>query len=526
MTESRTENALKNSAASLALRAVAMLSQFALRTVFIRVLGAEYAGVTGLFTDILSVLSLAELGLDASLLYALYRPLAENDAGRTASVLRFYRRAFRLAGAAVLLGGLACTPFLQYIVRDAPAVREDLRFIFLFCVVNTALGCFFDEYAALLKARQQSRVVSLYWMAAQISECALSACLLCVTGRLAAWLLVRCAVQLAKNIAVRVHARRGGAAFFSGAEPLPREDVKELRKYFFCLSAYQLSGVAVNGTDSIFISALFGAAKVAAAGNYALLVSGVRVCVEQVAAAVRPSVGHLAAVAPAEKQYAVFRRMNFAAFYAACVGSVCLYTLLDAFIGGVWLDPSYCLPASAAALLTANFYISVMVYPVESFRNANGLFLRGWGRPVATAALNLALDGLLGRYFGVSGIFAATVIARAATQVWFDPCLVFRYAFRRKPGGYFREYLLQAALTAVLCAAASAVASLPVITGPVVSFMWRAAVALIVPNVILLLIYRRNGEFLALAAMARKTVFFVARAARNALLRIRRRDPR
>ena len=59
-----------------------VLANFVVRKVFVVTLGENYLGLSGLFTDILSMLSLAELGFGTSVVYSLYKPLAEGDTPR------------------------------------------------------------------------------------------------------------------------------------------------------------------------------------------------------------------------------------------------------------------------------------------------------------------------------------------------------------------------------------------------------------------------------------------------------------
>ena len=505
MAESRTDNAIKNAAASLCLRVVSILSQFFLRTVFLRVLGNEYAGVGGLFTDILNVLSLVELGLDTSMVYALFRPLAENDDGRVRSLLRFYRRAFRFAGTGVLAAGLLCAPFLRFLVGDLPAVQEDLRLVFLLYTVNAAVPYLFAERTVLLKAEQRGRIVSACGIAAQCVECAVSVWYLLTFRRFIGWLFLHLAVNFLRCGALWfVAGRRDARLFGEKAEPLSRGDKKRLAADLLCMTAYHVSGVAVYSTDSIFISRFLGAAQVAVTGNYSMIVNSVRTCAEQAAGAVKPSVGHLAATSSPEKQFRIFRQMHFASFYAACSGSACLYALLDAFVGDLWLDASYLLPPATVALIVANFYIAVMVFPVEAFRSANGLFRNGWGRPLVTAFLNLLLDAVLGRYYGLNGIFAATAVSRLLTQVWFDPYLIFRRVFDRTVARYLGDYLGKAMLTFVLCAATSFACSLMPIPNVLLNFICRAAVSAALPQLALFLLYRKHEDYREILSVFRR----------------------
>ena len=503
MTESRTSHTVKNAAAGMALRMVSILSQFVLRTVFLRVLGNEYTGLSGLFTDVLNVLLLAEVSLETAMCCALYRPVAENDVRRVASLLHLYDKAFRLAGCGMLAAGALCVPFLGAVVGDVPDVREDIRAIFLLFAASSAVSCFFACRPTLLKAAQRSRTAALYGIAAQCAECVLSVALLLVFRRYVVWLALHIAANLVKTLLLRRRTPRDFPQYFAG-EPLPLapEERKALRTDWLCLAAYQLSGAAVNSTDNVFISAFFGAGQVAVTGNYLLIVNSVRVCLEQLFGAVRPSVGHLAATDPG-KQLSVFRRLDLAAYFAACWGAAALFTLLGPFVGELWLGPDYRLPVSVTALLAVNFYLAVMVYPVETFRAANGLFRQGWGRPLATAALNLLLDWLLGRHFGLEGIFAATALSRLATQVWFDPWLVYRKAFRADVREYYKAYLLRAALAAAVCVATFGIASLSPFRNVYASFACQTAAAAAVPGIVLLAVFHKSEAFRECVGMIR-----------------------
>lgn len=498
MKGTRTDNAIKNAGASLALRTVSILSQFVLRTVFLRVLGNEYAGMTGLFSDILNVLSLAQLGLETSLVFSLYGPLARNDGPRAASILAFYRCAFRAAAAAELAAGGLCLPFLSAITGGLSEVKEDIRLVFLLYVAATAASCLMADRAALLKAEQQGRVVSLCAIAVQAAECAVSVWYLLAFRRFIGWLLLHIGFNLLKNLLLCLVSDRRDPQLRRADRRLTAAERRQLLTRFLCLTAYYVSGVAVNGTDSIFISRFLGPVRVAIAGNFTMIVGSVRACAEQASAAVRPGVGHLAAMESPEKQRQVFDRLHLASFIAACWGSACLFTLLNPFVGRIWLAPSYCLPTVTAALITADFYIALMVYPVEAFRNANGLFLRGWGRPLATAGLNLLLDGLLGRVWGLNGIFLATAVSRLLTQVWFDPLLLYRHVFGAGLRRYYGDYALKALLTAAVCGATYGCAALFNPANGLLLFFCRAAVCLLLPPLILTIIFRKSAEWAAL----------------------------
>lgn len=215
MEGSRTTNAIKNSLASLVLKVVGIFVQFAIRTAFIYLLGNEYTGISGLFTDILNVLSLMEMGMDTSMVYALYKPLAENDEKKIAGLMNFYKIAFRIIGIVVLAAGMLCIPFLHYIVRDVPNIKEDIHLIFGMYVLTSASSYFFIYKSVLLRADQKSSIISKWSAIVQIIECFVEIVLLVLYRQFFAYLIIHFLATVVKNFILSHIATRMYPQYFA-----------------------------------------------------------------------------------------------------------------------------------------------------------------------------------------------------------------------------------------------------------------------------------------------------------------------
>jgi Na+-driven multidrug efflux pump len=97
---------------------VSQVFPFIVRTVLIYRLGVEYLGLNSLFSSILSVLSLMELGFGTAVVYSLYKPVAEGDVSQISAYLKYYRKIYRFVGLAILAVGLLVMPFLNVLVKD------------------------------------------------------------------------------------------------------------------------------------------------------------------------------------------------------------------------------------------------------------------------------------------------------------------------------------------------------------------------------------------------------------------------
>ena len=469
--------------------------QFALRTAFIQLLGNEYTGISGLFTDILHVLSLLELGLDSSMVFSLYEPLANHNVERVSALLRFYRKAFTLIGIFVFMSGLVCLPFLDHIVKGVPHVTEDLRGIFMMYVASSALSYFWIYKSVLLRANQESRVISKWNAFVLLAECFFEIVLLLIFRRFYAYLIVHLVATVGRNYIISGIAERLHPDFFKvSAAELSRAEKKKLIFDLACITVYNVSGVVINSTDSIFISAFVGTVEVAIISNFTLIIAGIRMGVNQIVNAAKPSIGNLAAISSTDKQVQVFNRMNFMAFWVSCVCCSCLFVLLNPFVGDIWFNNNYKISELIIGVLVANFFIAVMVYPVESFRMANGLFVQGWARPALMAVLNIVLDYFWGRKWGVFGIFIATTASRLFTQVWFDPYLVFSKVFKERVSRYYLQYILFAFVTGTSCVCAYRLSGLLEIYNTELLFLMKMIIAFTIPNFYILLLFGRHDE--------------------------------
>ena len=493
---SRTVNVVKNTSATLVDKVMQIVVQFVLRTAFIHILGNEYTGLSGLFTDILHVLSLMEMGLDSSMIFSLYKPISQKDTKRIRQLLQFYKTAFTIIGFAVMAAGVACVPFLPHIVRNVPNIKEDIRGIFLMYVATSACSYFLIYRAVLLRADQQSRVISKWNVIVNTVECVVEVVLLLIFRKYYAYLIVHFIAVVGRNVIISYITTRKYPQYFNHREePLPSGEKRRLFRDLACLTMYDVSNVAINSTDSVFISAFVGTVEVAIIGNFTMIITGVRSMVNQCVNAVKPSIGNLAATSSNEKQEQVFRTLNFLTFWIACICCTCLFALLNPFVGTIWLNQSYMISTGIIAVMVANFFIAVMVFPVEGFRTANGLFVQGWMRPLIMAILNIILDFFWGRRWGIMGIFLATTVSRLLTQVWFDPWLIFTRVFKTSVLGYYVKYLLYALVTAACCGLSYYLCGMIHIGNAIVSFIVNAAIAFGLSNLVVLALFSRSTEF-------------------------------
>ena len=365
------------------------------RRVFVLLLGREYLGLNGLFADVLSMLSLAELGFSASITYSLYRPVAQGDAETIKSLVRLYRRVYRTVGIAVLTAGLSLTPFLSFFVKEMPEDIPCIPLIYVLNLVNASISYFFAYKSTLLFVHQKKYVETAIRAAVSLGATAAQTGVLLLTRNYIYYLLLAIGATIVQNAAVSLQADRLYPYLREkNVRPLPPEIWGEIRHNVRAMLLHRIGAVAVLNTDNLLISKFVGVAAAGLYSNYVMIRGFLNIMVGALFDVITPALGNLAATETVEGKQAAFRRLAFFSAWLFGWMSICLFCLYDPFID-LWLGEGYLLPAPAV-LIVANFYVTCMRTPVINTKSVLGLFWEDRHKSIVEAAFSLAVTAAAG----------------------------------------------------------------------------------------------------------------------------------
>lgn len=471
---------------------VLALLKFFSRRMFVVFLGKEYLGISGLFTDILSLLSLAELGVGVSITYSLYSPAAHGDTETVKSLMALYRRVYRGVGLVVLAAGLALTPFLDFFVKEMPENIPHISLIYLLTVLNTGVSYFLSCKATLLFVQQRKYMDALIRAAVALLATAAQVTALWLTRNYLWYLAIAVCATLAQNILISLETDRLNPYLREReVRPLPREKREEIRRNVKAMLLHRLGAAAVFGTDNILISKFVGVATTGLYSNYVMIRGFLNAVISSLFDAITPAMGNLNATEGEEERRTAFRRLDFFSAWLFGWMSICLFWLYDPFIS-LWLGGGYLLPREVVFLITVNFYVSSMRVPVSNVKGVMGLFWDDRYRSIAEAAVNLGVSILLAERWGIAGVLAGTLVSTLALPAWIEPLVVYRRGLHLPVRTYFAGYLLR---TAVTVAAGVATGLLCRMTGEGFGgFCLKALLCAAVPNGIYLAVYSGTEE--------------------------------
>lgn len=491
--KSRTEYSVLNIITGLGGYALNTVLGLVCRIVFTRTLSAEYLGVSGLFTNILSMLSLAELGIGSAIVYALYKPLAVDDKEKVASLVKFYGQCYRVIGVVVAVIGVALMPFLHLLI-DEPNIQESIYLLYGLYLFNAASTYFFSYRASLLMAAQQNYIVTGVNYIITVAQSVLQIIWLFATHHYIGYLIIQCVGVFIYNIVVSYIARKE-YPYIAGKniKPLDEDEKGALVRNIRALVIWKLCGLLVNSTDNIIITFFNGLATVGLASNYTLLSGTLNSLLNQLFNGITASVGNLNAIESKEKKIAMFNIINLANFWLFGWVSIGIF-VVSTDIVRLMFGSSYVLPLSIPFVIALNFYMVGMQNAVWTYKNTMGLFRQGRYLLIITAAINLACSIWLGKMWGLFGILFATAISRALTNTWYDPYAVFKYGLEEKVSIYFKkygQYALILLLAGAICYGICALIHISALVDVILKFV----ICCVVPNLVFFLCFHNKEEF-------------------------------
>ena len=497
---SRVDSIARNVKISALCQVLLIGVNFALRRVFVQTLGREYLGLEGLFTDILSMLSLAELGFGTSVLFSLYKPVAEHDQEKIKSLMALYRRAYLAIGAVVLGAGMALTPFLDVFVKEMPEGIPHIQWIYILNVVNSAVSYFFVYKTSLLFAYEKKYIELLIQTAVKSATGVIQAVLLLTTGNYFLYLGMAILTTVVQNVAISIRVDRMYPYLRErNAQPLTRQDKMVLRRNVASTMLHKFGEVAIFGTDSLLLAKFVSVGAAGVYSNYMMIRKALVRAIDMVFSAITPSMGNLTSSEPLEHKRLAFDRVNFFSAWLFGWMCICLWWLYNPFIA-LWLGESYLFPGEIVGLIVANFYVYCMRIPVCTTKNAMGLFWNDRYKPIAEAIINLVSSIVLAQWIGIAGVLLGTLISTVAAPLWVEPLVLSRYGLERPVRIYFMRYALYLAVTVGAGAATGGVCAL--LPAGVGGFALRLLVCGILPNLLYLAVYCRTEEFRYLKGVA------------------------
>lgn len=510
MKDSRTKNTIRNTLFSFAYQLSDVVFAFILRTIFIRILGKSYLGLSGLFSNILTVLSFMDLGVGGAIVFALYKPLAEHDDRKVAALMQLYKKVYTIIGTVVCIVGFSLTPFLKYII-NIPDTVDHIYLIYWLSIANTAISYFLAYRRSLLIADQRSDINVKNQLAFRISRFVLLTCSLVITRNYIVYLALDVANTLASNLQITYLVKKRYSNIEKAKpDPLSVLEKKQIGKYIYSGIFIKFGQTIVNCTDSIIISAFISTILVGLYSNYSMITSNLDIAVYLVFSGITASIGNFAVEKNGRESELLFKKVTFANYLISFYISVCLFSLLTPFVA-IWAGEDYVLADITVAVIVLNFYIATMQKSVECFIGAVGeISYHNRYRSLIEGVVNLATSLILVKFtnLGITGVFLGTTACFIFGRMWMDAYVLYKYWFKKSFSGYAIQYLLRLIfVTATAIAGKKMTEAIFQILGTSILTWVLCGITLSAIFVLMtILLYRKKNEFVFFKQLIRKII--------------------
>ncbi|PWT26251.1 hypothetical protein CPT75_03495 [Butyrivibrio fibrisolvens] len=469
---------------------------FLIRTAIIRFIGLEYAGVSSLFTSILQIINLTDLGFESAMTFFLYKPMAEQtESGKEqiCSILHMLRRLYLFAGTFILIIGLACMPFIPSLIRGKsyPA-GLNIYFVYFIYIINSAIPYFIGNYKAVLfKADQKSDILNRIGgtTAGIMYICQLVVLVIYADFYLYTILL------LVSNILHAIWLIRESRRHYPEYKAYGWPDkvfIKDFKKQVFAIALSKLRTVTRNSFDSVVISVFLGLVWLAKYQNYYQVMQLLIYVVILLRSAVTPSLGNGIATESKDSNYGVLTVYTFLQCAVLTVLIGCTINLYQPFIV-LWVGKKSLLPFPMVILFCVYIFAYGMSDIMVMLRETSGVWWKGRYISVVESISNLILNVLLVRMFGVGGVIFATIITIVCINLPSDIHYIFKYYFERSPKQYI-GMLLMYTLTTILSTSVSYYLVSKIVLNGILGFLCKGILSFIVSLAMFLILQFKNPK--------------------------------
>lgn len=488
------QRTIKNIVYGLINKILTIIIPFITRSVIINVLGSEYLGLNSLFTSILQILNLTELGISSAIVYAMYKPIAENDENKICALLNLYKKLYRVIGIVILIIGISIMPFLNKLITGTIPNNINIYVLYIIYLLNVFISYILFAYkSSILVAFQRNDIVSNINSILFAIQSGIQLVLIFILKNYYAYIIIMPIFTIINNIVLAMIVKKKYPQYIERGI-VNQETKKDIKKKISGLFVYRICSATRNSLDSIVISAFLGLNMVAIYNNYFLILNSLSTLLCVITNSIISGIGNSIVLDSVDKNYEDMNKLNFVYMWIAGWWSCCLLCLYQPAME-IWMGKENLLPFSCVILFSVYFY-SLQIGNIRSvYSDAAGLWWETRYRAIGETFANIVLNIILGKLFGIFGIILATIVSILIINFGYGSVIVFRYYFKNKNvREYYKQQFKYGLVTIIVCIITYGICSLVKIN-LISEFIIKILICSIIPILLYYIVYRKNENF-------------------------------
>ena len=444
MKRSRTEFATLNTSIALAIQPFSVIIGFINRTIFVSILGVTYLGLSSYLTSIVSILSLAELGIGEAMSYALYSPLVREEHGKINAFMILFKKLYRIIGVSIFVFGGILSLFLPNLIKDY-TINSELYWIFFLFIFNSGSSYFFSYKRTLLYVDQRNYVMNLINFGLNTLRVFLQIAILIFTQNFIFYLLIETILNIIGNVIMSyIVDRLYNYLYNEEITPINQEEKEKFIRNIKGNTLGSIGAKIVFQTDSILMAKFINLAAIGIYGNYTYVLGFVAMLVNTVMGSITSSIGNLihSEDTTLEAKISFLKKYQFIAFSLIYFASIGYLLFVHPFII-IWLGENLSFNQWTEIVIVINFFLTAYRQPNLVLISVHGLSYEQNKKVIAEILLNifLSLYFLIVLELGVAGILLGTIGSTLLTCTWYEPYSVFKYGLKTSSKNYFRTMI-------------------------------------------------------------------------------------
>ena len=491
---SRTKNSLRNSKWGLINKVLIFLFPFIIKQIIIKQLGMDYLGLSGLFTSVLSVLSLAELGFSSAIVYSMYKPASENNKTLICALLNYFKKIYRNVGLIICALGIIISPFLTYFINGDIPQDINIYILYYIYLFNTVISYFLFSYrGCIFSAYQRNDIATKITIISKIALYFIQFFVLILFKNYYCYAIIIPLTTILNNLLTFLLSNK----YFKDFKPYGKID-NELKQTI----KTQVKGILVGricsvlegSLDVIIINWLIGLEEGGTYNSYLTVMNGLIGILSIIPESIRNSIGNSIASESVEKNYKDFVKFNFIYMFICGICTVCMFCLYQDFIT-ICIGKKYLFPLLNVILICIYFYVLKAGDFTAAYFSSNGLWTYAKIPYLLEITVNLTLNIILGRLLGIAGIIISTITALSLTNIFIIPYLLNKHYFKTNLIKYYFSILYYFVATACISFVMNYLINLLPIGINWGTFIIKGIICFIISTILLLLMYIKFPYF-------------------------------
>ncbi len=489
----RIKKSIINSSVNVVSLIIMFIPNMIIRKIFLDTLGSEMLGLTSLYTNIISWLSIFELGVGSAIVFSLYKPYAINDYKSIKSYIDFYGKFYRKIGLTILISGLFISPFIKYFINDNVDYNIASIGLILY-IINTFISYMFSHRLCILNVAQEAYIITLGTAISRLVIFLVQVIILKIHPNFILYIGIQIIVNLIYFIIINMYISKRFTWMNEKSEELQNTEKDNLTRNIKAIFMHKIGTLVLNSTDNIVISKFLGLTTLARYTNYQIVINALQNLVNSILGGLTASLGNLIAEGDMDKTYNIHKKVFFMSFWITSFIVISLYNTLNQFIV-LWVGKQNLIDNSTFIVILINTYFFTMRGSVEQFKTASGTYYQDRYAPIIEAIVNLTVSLILVKHIGLLGVFIGTLVSNFMVVFWVKPYVVYKYVFGRNVIEYFKMYFKYFFIGIITLFITNIITNSFKYNYDAFSFIVNCLINILVINIIYIFVFYRTEEF-------------------------------